>query len=56
MLEPNSGNVAKYTKYNGMDMPNLSISTKCDRVQRDLVALFTKCYEIKKQKQWNFTK
>ena len=39
VLIPNSGNVAKCTRYNGMEMLNLWI------------ALFTKCYRIQKQKQ-----
>ena len=49
MYMSNLGNVEKCTKYNRMEMPNPS--TKCYKVYRNLVALFTKCYGIQKQKQ-----
>ena len=38
-----------------MEMPNLWIATKCYKVYRNLVALFTKRYGIQKEKQRNVT-
>ena len=44
MEMPNSVNIAKCAKYNEIEMPDLRIASKCYRVKRNLLALFTRCY------------